>query len=109
MRKLYFKVLRKNRYSLGLLGATPIRYKIGKWTRPKEPISDHPRKGGGLWVTKTLGGARSIQRDMLKRHKTNTRIFACRIGNVIKRSDEGLHPYSLRVKTDGVMLLREVK
>ncbi len=104
--KLYFKVLRKNLYSLGLLGATPIHYKIGEWTRPKEPISDHPRKGGELWVVARESHARAVQRYMLKKYRMRTRIFQCRIGKIIKIKNRKSH--SQRIKTTAVMLWTEV-
>ncbi len=113
VRKLYFKVLTRDMKSLGLLGATSIEYRIGKWVRPLEPISDHPRKGGGLWVVGRLCDARGVQRSTFRDRKMKTRIFECRIGHIIKLNYEayGLRPcpHSKRVKTDGVMLLREVK
>lgn len=99
--KTCFKVLTSDMKSVGLLGARPLKYRHSKWTRPLEPLSDHPRKGGGLWAVKKLSHARQIKKYLKKKHGINARIFHCRIGKIIYQS-------SYRIKTDKVMLLAEV-
>lgn len=92
-RQTAYKVLRVDLTSLGLLGATQKQYQVGAWNRPDETLSDHPRKGGGLWVAPTRASARALRRYVLKKHGIPTRLFRCRIGKV-------LHATSCRVKTD---------
>ncbi len=97
----YFKVLRHNLTSLGLLGAVSIRYKIGRWVKPKEPLSNHPRKGGGLWVVKKLSDARGVEKYMLKKHRIIARIFQCDIGIILYES-------SYRLKTSKIRINKEI-
>ena len=97
----YFKVLRRDLTSVGLLGAIPLKYVIGKWVRPREPLSSHPYKGGGLWVVKTRGDAKSIKKYLLKKHDVIARIFICDIGRI-------LYETSYRVKTSKVRITQEI-
>lgn len=97
-----FKVLDRKMKSIGLLGATKMQYKFGVWNRPLEPISDHPRKGGGLWVTPKLADARGMKKYVLRKHHIKTRIFICKIDKMIYKT-------SCRIKTDGVFLLEEIR
>ncbi len=79
----------------GLLGAPQKQYYFGVWNRPDEALSNHPRKGGGLWVTPTKSDAKAFQKYMLRKHEIQTRIFHCKIGEI-------LHQTSCRVKTDRI-------
>jgi hypothetical protein len=88
-----YKVLRVDLTSLGLLGATKKQYRFGIWNEPNETQSNHPRRGGGLWVAPTRASARALQRYVLKKHGVQTRLFRCCIGKV-------LHATSCRIKTD---------
>jgi hypothetical protein len=98
--QLCYKVLREDLTSLGLLGAPCLQYRFGEWNRPQEALSDHPRKGGGLWVAPTLGAARSMRKYMQRKDGVRTRIFRCRIDGVLYRT-------SCRVKTAGVLFTAE--
>ena len=91
----YFKVLRSDLTSVGLLGAARMRYRFDAWNRPLEPISNHPRKGGGLWVVKSKSDAKMVRKYLFNKHGIIARIFHCQIGRII-------HETSYRVKTDGV-------
>lgn len=95
-----YKVLREDLTALGLLGAPRMQYRFGEWNRPMEPLSDHPRKGGGLWVAPTPGQARAMRRYMLRKHGVETRIFRCRIDGI-------LHRTSCRIKTGGVFFCED--
>lgn len=97
--KKCFKVLREDLTSVGLLGALRKQYSFGVLNEPDEALSNHPRKGGGLWVTPTKADAKSFQRYVLKKHKINTRIFYCEIGEI-------LHETSCRIKTDSVFFTK---
>jgi len=98
--KRYFKVLRENLTSVGLLGAPRKQYYPGLWNIPNEPISNHPRKGGGIWVTPTKASARSFQKYVFNKYGIRTRIFACKIGKV-------LYYTSCRVKTIGIFFTEQ--
>lgn len=98
---IYFKVVTEDLKSVGLLGAPKIQYKIGEWVYPLEPLSDHPRKGGGLWVYRRKCDAFRAKRYLEgeRRTKMPCRVFACSIGKILYEKH--------RTKTDKVMLLEE--
>ncbi|PIP17616.1 MAG: hypothetical protein COX43_03355 [Parcubacteria group bacterium CG23_combo_of_CG06-09_8_20_14_all_35_9] len=95
-----YKVLHFNLTSVGLLGTTKMQYRFDVWNRPLEPLSDHPRKGGGLWVVRKKSDAKQIRKYLFSKHHIVVRIFACQIGEIIYET-------SYRVKTDGVFFTRE--
>ncbi len=97
----YFKVVSDDLTSVGLLGAAKLQYKVGEWVYPLEPLSDHPRRGGGLWVIRKRGAAFRMRRYLLDNHNLRARVFSCRIGDIILET-------SYRLKTDKVMLLDEL-
>jgi len=86
---------------VGLLGARKIRYFKTVKTYPYEEISNHPRKGGGLWVVKRLSDARQIIKYLKRKHNIVGKIFECDIGSILYET-----PY--RVKTCWVKLDKEV-
>ena len=88
-----YKVLKEDLTNVGLLNAPQIQYVFGRWIRPREPLSSHARKGGGLWVAPTLSVARQYVRYLRKKHGITARVFKCRIGKILYRS-------SCRIKTD---------
>jgi len=79
--------------SVGLFGATPMEYRCNVWNKPKEPVSNHPRKGGGLWVAPTRTVALALRRYVLHQHGICVRIFKCTIGEILYETNG-------RVKTD---------
>lgn len=97
----YFKVLRQDLTSVGLLGAIHLQYVIGQWVRPREPLSSHPYKGGGLWVVKTASDAKGIKKYLLRKHDIIARIFICDIGRILYKT-------SYRVKTSKVRITQEI-
>ena len=99
---LAFKVLRNDLTSLGLRAArhNRIRYRVGKWTVPDEPIAKNG-ESGGLYVTPTRGDANALRRYFEKKYGLIARIFSCEIGRILKRT-------SCRIKTDKVKLLQEI-
>lgn len=99
-RKVYYKVLRKDLTSVGLLGATIMQYHFNVWNKPLEPLSDHPRKGGGLWISRTKSKAKEYKRYVYKKHGIVARIFACKIGKILFQT-------SGRVKSDKVFFTEE--
>lgn len=96
-----FKVVTQDLQSVGLLGAVPLQYHLNKWVQPLEPLSNDPRKGGGLWVAPRESHARAMQKYLARKHNLTAKIFRCNIGRIIYQS-------SCRIKTDKVMLIEEV-
>ena len=70
-----------------------MQYKFNVWNKPLEPISNHPRKGGGLWVTPTLSIAKSYVKYLNKKHGITARVFKCKIDDIMFQS-------SCRIKTN---------
>ena len=100
--KYAFKVLRGNLKSIGLLGAIPIQYRFNFWNKPRESLSPHPRKGGGLYVCPTLNYARKFQKYVLKQYGIKTVVFRCQIGKILFQS-------SCRIKTDKIFFTKKDK
>lgn len=100
-KKPHFKVLRKNLTSLGLRGARRIRYRVGKWVKPAEPLSPGLWNGGGLWVVKHRGDIKKVRKHMMETYGVTIRAFRCEIGEVLNET-------SYRVKTDKVRLTEEI-
>ncbi|MBI2064239.1 MAG: hypothetical protein HYT66_00815 [Candidatus Yanofskybacteria bacterium] len=96
----FFKVLRRDLSSVGLLGAPRKQYYLGVWNKPDEALSGHSRRGGGLWATPTQAAAKSFQKYVLRKHGIQTRLFRCRIGRI-------LHQTSCRVKTDRLFFTKK--
>ena len=90
-----FKVLRTDLTSVGLLGAPQKQYYFGVWNKPDEILSNHPRKGGGLWITPKKSDAKSFQSYVLRKYGIETRIFRCKIGKILYKT-------SCRIKTDSI-------
>lgn len=93
--KYGFKVLSKNLESLGILNAPIKQYQFNIWNKAEKPLSPHPKKGGGIWMAKTLRDAKKLQKYVLKTREMETRIFYCRIGKIIFQT-------SGRIKTDKI-------
>ena len=95
MPRYAYKVLKPDLTNVGLLKAPVMQYRFAEWMRPLEPLSDHPRKGGGLWTAPTLSVAKQYAKYLRRKHGLAVRIFRCRIGDV-------LYETSCRIKTDAL-------
>lgn len=101
-KKYGFKILRENLKSIGLLQAPILQYHFNIWNRPKEPISSHPQKGGGIWVCPDLRYAKKFQKYVLEQHGIKAIIFRCQIGKILYQS-------SCRIKTDKIFFTKKDK
>ena len=103
---MYYKVLNEDLKSLGMKPkgrqVPIIQYVVGKWVYPLEPISKNSDKGGGLWVNLRKGQAIGIARRLWKEKRRRVRVFVCLIGKIL------CQPSDYRLKTDKVMLLKEI-
>lgn len=97
----YFKVLRKDLTSLGLLGARRIRYHRKGWTIPGEPLSTGLWDGGGLWVLWRKSDALQAKKRVARKYHIRARVFCCKIGRILNAT-------SYRVKTDKVRFAEEI-
>lgn len=101
---LGFKVVTENLESLGLRkNPNIIRYPINEWCFLNP---ENIRKGnddfGGIWLARTLSGARGLSRYMKNKHSKKTRIFESVL-------DEILYANDYRIKTNGIYLVGEIK
>lgn len=79
-----------------------MTFTIDEWVHePKERIDYSNKDLGGIWVTQTLSGAKSLVRYMKNKYKISTRLFECEIGKI-------LYQNSYRVKSDKVKITNEV-
>ena len=101
-KRLYFKVVTEDLKSVGLLRANIVQYKLKKWVFPKEPLSCHPYRGGGLWALKRKSDAFQVKKYLAKQHNKNARIFLCQIDCI-------LYETSYRIKTNRIKLVQEIK
>ncbi len=103
---LGYRVCTEDMKSLGLRNNTNIHtYPVGEWYYlPEEdvvPGNEDWAGWGGFWVARSLGGARTLTRDMKERYGQHVRTFKCAIDRV-------LYSNSYRIKTNAVYLFEEV-
>ncbi|MGV8087403.1 MAG: hypothetical protein ACP5N1_07260 [Candidatus Woesearchaeota archaeon] len=100
---LGFKVVTQNLESLGLRkNPNIIKYPISEWYfLSQNQIVDGQDDFGGIWVARTLSGAKNLQKYMQKQYSKETRIFKTAI-------DKILYSNSYRVKTNGINMLEEI-
>jgi hypothetical protein len=98
-----FKVVTLENASLGLRRNPDILvYPLKEWFfLPEEKVAEGPKDPGGIWLARTLSGARALKKYMLQKHQTETRIFHSAV-------DEILYCNSYRLKTNGILLIEEV-
>ena len=103
LRPVLFKVLTKDLKSLGLRrNPNIIEFPVGEWVRLSD---DELRTGngdwGGIWSALKLSGARTLTKYILEKYNLSTRTFEVAL-------DTPLYANSYRVKSRGVILLREL-
>lgn len=100
---LGYKVVLPEMMPLGLRkNPSKIVYSINDWLYlPEEEVIPGVDDVGGIWVARTLGGARGLYRYMLKKHNCETRIFKTALDDILYVND-------YRIKTNGVNLFEEL-
>jgi hypothetical protein len=100
---LGFKIVTKDLKSLGLRkNPNIIQYSVGEWYfLPPDQIERGPKDFGGIWVARTLSGAKGLRRYMRKHYSQETRIFRTMLGKI-------LYFNSYRMKTNGINMFEEV-
>jgi len=100
---LGFKVVTLNLESLGLRkNPNIVKYAIGEWySLPSNQVRNGPNDFGGIWVARTLSGARGLRGYMRKQYSQETRIFRVALGEI-------LYFNSYCMKTDRVNMFEEV-
>ncbi len=101
---LGYKVVTDDLKSLGLRrNPNIIAYSINDWyCLPKTQIKKGPDDFGGIWVARTLSNAKTLKRYYEKNHLKHARVFKTLL-------DEILHFNSYRIKTNGIIMLEEIK
>jgi len=100
---LGFKVVTQNLESLGLRkNPNIIKYTISEWYFLQEnQIVSGQEDFGGIWVARTLSGAKGLQNYMRKHYLRETKIFKTAIDTI-------LYSNSYRMKTNGINMLEEI-
>ncbi|HKM19828.1 MAG TPA: hypothetical protein VJY47_01245 [Candidatus Dojkabacteria bacterium] len=98
-----YRVVTEDLESLGLRDNPNIlQYSVGEWySLPPEGIEDGKGDWGGIWLARTLSGAKSLKRYMEEKHGVGTRIFKSAIGEI-------LFCNSGRVKTNAICMVEEI-
>ena len=103
LRPILFKVVTPDLKSLGLRRNPNImEFAVGEWVR----LSDNELRigngdWGGIWSALKISGAKTLTKYILTKYNLPTRTFEVAV-------DTPLYANSYRVKSQGVILLREV-
>lgn len=100
---LGYKVVTKDMKSLGLRNNPNIlEFELGKWIYLlKNEVEKSKNDWGGIWVARTLSGAKKLGEYMDRKYRQPTRIFKTAL-------DDILYYNSYRIKTNGVKLFEEI-
>lgn len=98
-----YKVITENMESLGLRkNPNILTYPINRWYRLS---SKQLKKGsddwGGIWVAKTLSGAKTLKKYMKEKYDKNVKIYKSLLGGI-------LYMNSYRIKTNAIKLIEEI-
>ena len=96
---VYYKATQSNMTNCGLARAPIMQYFLNKWVYPDKVSYSKIRDG--LWVGKHKGFIAWLRRYVRKTRGYEIRVFECEIGVI-------LYQTSNRIKTDKVMLTREI-
>jgi hypothetical protein len=98
-----YKVVTDTMQSLGLRkNPNILTYPVGEWYfLPETLVVPGKSDYGGVWVAKTLSGAKRLADYVKEKYGIRTRIFRAYIAKV-------LYGNSYRIKTDGLFLSEEV-
>jgi hypothetical protein len=102
-RPILFKVVTNDLRSLGLRHNPNIMYfPVGEWVRlSNDQLLAAKKDWGGIWSALRLSGARTLIKYMIEKYDTATRTFLAAL-------DNPLYANSYRVKSQAVILLKEV-
>jgi hypothetical protein len=103
LRPLLFKVVTEDLKSLGLRRNPNImKFPVGEWVRlPDGETQTGNSDWGGIWSALKLSGAKTLTKYILEKYNLPTRTFQVAL-------DTPLYANSYRVKSWGVILLREL-
>ena len=99
-----YKVVTEDLKSLGLRrNPNIIAYSINEWYYLlKNQTEEGPDDWGGIWVARTLSNAKTLKKYYEKNHLKSARVFKTAL-------DEILYFNSYRIKTNGIVMLEEIK
>jgi hypothetical protein len=103
LRPILFKVVTADLKSLGLRRNPNImEFPVGEWVNlPDSEIQIGNSDWGGIWSALKLSGAKTLTKYILDKYNLPTRTFEVAL-------DTPLYANSYRVKSRGVILLREL-
>lgn len=100
---IYYKIIDPAGVSLGLNRCPIVRYRVGRWVHPLEPVEEGTGPGG-LWVAKKRGGALWMIQYCWRNYRRRVAVHLCMGGEVLYQ-----HPKTGRTKLSKLFLLDEVK
>lgn len=103
LRPILFKVVTTDLKSLGLRRNPNImEFQVGEWiSLPDNEIQIGNSDWGGIWSALKLSGAKTLTKYIIEKYDLPTRTFEVAV-------DIPLYANSYRVKSQGVILLREL-
>jgi hypothetical protein len=103
LKPILFKVVTEDLKSLGLRRNPNIReFTVGEWMRlPDDELQAGNSDWGGIWSALKFSGAKTLTKYILEKYNLPTMIFEVAV-------DLPLYANSYRVKSQGVILLREL-
>lgn len=99
-----YKVVTTENRSLGLRkNPTPLHFPVGVWVKMnKSELIFSKEDAGGIWSALEKSGAKTLQKYMMAQYGRPTKIYLAALFNPI-------YANSYRVKSQGVMLLEELR
>lgn len=99
-----FKVVTAENCSLGLRkNPTPLHFPEGVWVKiDRAELIFSSEDAGGIWSARKRSGAETLKRYMLEQYDRPTKVYLAALFNPIFAN-------SYRVKSQGVMLLEELR
>lgn len=99
---LGYKVVTENLESLGLRNnPTPMVFPVGEWVIENNALEYGNKDWGGIWTALRKGSIKTLKTHCMETWEMETRGFLTAIDNPVFAN-------SYRIKSRGVMLLREI-
>lgn len=100
---LVYKVVTEDMMSLGLRkNPNPMKFPIGVWVFEENPLQYGDKDFGGIWTAHRLGNANTLKKYCTEEKSMTTKTFLTAVYNPVAFVG------NYRVKSEGVMLMKEV-
>ncbi len=100
---LAYKVVTANMESLGLRrNPNPMKFPVGKWVFEENELEYSAKDFGGIWSAHRLGNANTLKKYCLEEKNMVTKTYLSAVYNPVAFVG------NYRVKSEGVMLMKEI-